>query len=74
VLSALGEQLEAAGAAARLVVIGGSGLQAIGVVARPTRDVDVVALEQDGGLVSAEPLPEALVVAALGVEDDGRGA
>ena len=37
-LTALGEQLKAAGAKTHLVVIGGSGLLAIGVVQRPTQD------------------------------------
>lgn len=70
VLSALGEQLAALNASAHLVVIGGSGLQAIGVVDRPTRDVDVVALEDDGVLVSADPLPEAVIAAATLVARD----
>ena len=38
-LSALGEQLEAAGARFELVVIGGSALAALGLVLRTTRDV-----------------------------------
>lgn len=70
VLSALGEQLTALSAFAHIVVIGGSGLQAINVVARPTRDVDVVALEDEGVLVSADPLPEALIAAAALVARD----
>jgi hypothetical protein len=64
VLAALGEQLEAADQTAHLVVIGGSGLLAIDAISRSTRDVDVVALELDGKLVSASPLPEAIVDAA----------
>jgi hypothetical protein len=70
VLGALGEQLELAGEHVRLVVIGGSGLIAIDAVARATRDVDVVALEVDGALVSAEPLPEAVAAAAAIVARD----
>ncbi|MFL5963768.1 MAG: DUF6036 family nucleotidyltransferase [Gaiellaceae bacterium] len=42
--AALGEQLEAQGARIELVVIGGSALLAIGLISRPTRDVDIVAL------------------------------
>jgi hypothetical protein len=56
-LSALSDQLTLAGVRTHLVVIGGSGLIAIDAVSRSTRDVDVVALEEDGVLVSAEPLP-----------------
>ena len=44
-LAALGDQLMVVDAHVHLVVIGGSGLIAIGTVSRTTRDVDVVALE-----------------------------
>jgi hypothetical protein len=54
------------------VVIGGSGLVAIGTVSRPTRDVDVVALHRDGELVSSEPLPDPLISAAEVVARDFR--
>jgi len=70
VLSALGEQLALAGEGAHLVVIGGSGLIAIDVVERATRDVDIVAREVDGVLVSAKPLPEAVARAAAIVARD----
>jgi hypothetical protein len=69
-LSALNDQLTAAGARASLIVIGGSGLIAIEAVSRTTRDVDVVALEEDGVLVSAEPLPAAIREAATTVARD----
>jgi hypothetical protein len=69
-LLALGEQLTLAGEAVHLVVIGGSGLIAIEVITRATRDVDVLALEVDGELVSAEPLPDAVVIAAALVARD----
>ena len=59
-LGALGEQLAATGERYELVVIGGSGLVALGVIERSTRDIDIVALRTDGGLGSAEPLPEGL--------------
>jgi hypothetical protein len=72
VLSALGEQLALAGERAHLVVIGGSGLIAINAVARATRDVDIVALEVDGKLVSAEPLPAAVARGARIVARDFR--
>jgi hypothetical protein len=69
-LSALNDQLTAVGARANLVVIGGSGLIAISAVSRTTRDVDVVALEEDGVLISAEPLPAAIRAAAATVARD----
>ena len=70
VLMALSGQLEAAGETAHLVVIGGSGLLAIDVISRSTSDVDVLALELRGELVSADPLPQALVDAATIVAQD----
>ena len=66
--SALGDLLESAGEPCHLVVIGG--LVAIRAVSRTTRDVDVVALEKGGALVSAEPLPEAVMKAAATVARD----
>ena len=70
VLAALGEQLAAAGERFELVVIGGSALVALGLVRRATRDVDVVALRSEGALVSAKPLPTALVAAGDRVARD----
>jgi hypothetical protein len=75
-LLALSDELAAAGEHVHLIVIGGSGLIAIGAVSRVTRDVDVVALEQDGVLISAEPLPKvvsdaaAKVARSLGLESN----
>ncbi len=63
-LSALGELLAAAKSPVHLVVIGGGGLIAIDAIDRPTPDVDVVAIEVAGELVSAQPMPEALRLAA----------
>jgi hypothetical protein len=69
-LTALGEQLGAAGEATHLVVIGGSGLLAIDAIERSTRDVDILALERHGELVSADPLPPAIAAAAALVSRD----
>lgn len=69
-LTALGEQLDATGETAHLVVIGGSGLLAIDAIERSTRDVDILALERDGELVSADPLPPAIAAAATLVSRD----
>ncbi len=69
-LHALSEQLAVVGAHEHLVVIGGSGLIAIEAITRATRDVDILALEVDGALISAEPLPHALAHAAALVARD----
>lgn len=59
-----------------LVVCGGSALIAIGLVARATKDVDVVCLIEGGSLVSSTKLPSVLTEAAklatleLGLSDD----
>jgi hypothetical protein len=50
-------------------VIGGAALQVLGLVARPTADVDVVAI-LDQGLRSADPLPAPLAAAAHRVAID----
>ena len=50
-----------------LVACGGSALIALGLVARTTRDLDLLALEQEGRLVPPVPLPSGLVVAARAV-------
>jgi hypothetical protein len=63
ILSALGEQLEAHGARLQMVVIGGSALLALGFLTRSTKDVDVVALAEDGELRPASPLPDVLATA-----------
>lgn len=67
-LKALGEQLSAAGAApAELVVCGGSAMNFQGFVARPTKDVDVVALLEPGApekhFLLARPLPSQVIEA-----------
>lgn len=70
VFNALGEQLAAAGQRYELVVVGGSALLALGIVERPTRDVDLVALRVGDQLVKPDPLPPALVAAADRVRRD----
>jgi hypothetical protein len=60
ILDALAEQLSALGEEIEVVVIGGSALTALGLVKRTTRDVDVLAIAENGELRPAEPLPEAL--------------
>ena len=60
---ALGEQLAKVGERYELVVIGGSGLLALGIIERSTRDVDLVALRSGDELNSAQPLPRSLAAA-----------
>lgn len=62
-LTALGEQLAALGQRFELVVVGGSGLLALGLIERSTRDVDILALRSGDELGSARPLPPNLEVA-----------
>jgi hypothetical protein len=69
-LLALGEQLEALNDHIELVVIGGSALLAIGLITRSTRDVDVVGLWAEDGIVDPRPLPESLLAAAARVSRD----
>lgn len=59
-LSALGEQLAAAGQRFELIVAGGSGLLALGLIERSTRDVDLLGLRSGNELESAKPLPTGL--------------
>ena len=76
-LDALGDQLQYANARYDLVVVGGSALVALGLVERPTRDVDIVAL-RDGDVLRqiGDALPEPLraardrVTRDLGLPED----
>jgi hypothetical protein len=70
IFRALEEQMRARGLVVHLVVIGGSGLLAMGLGDRPTQDVDVVAFLQDDQLVSARPFPPELDEAARRVAAD----
>jgi hypothetical protein len=69
-LAALEQQLGAEGQNYDVVVVGGSALLALELVQRTTQDVDVVALLEAGGLVSAADLPSELVVARNRVARD----
>jgi hypothetical protein len=60
ILAALADQLRSVGERQEIVVIGGSALAALGLVRRATRDVDLVAIAENGELHSANPLPDAL--------------
>jgi hypothetical protein len=66
-LEVLGEVLQARGLAYEIVVVGGSGLLLLGYVTRPTKDLDALALVEDGSYVSADPLPPPLAAAIASV-------
>jgi hypothetical protein len=67
---ALADQLQALGSHVEIVVIGGSALTALGLVRRTTRDVDLLAIADNGELRLAEPLPPALLSARAAVAAD----
>jgi hypothetical protein len=76
-LTTLGAVLESRGHHFEVVAIGGGSLLLLGVIRRPTKDIDIVALIDDArGLMSAEPLPQPLreacadVASTLGLAED----
>jgi hypothetical protein len=69
-LSALAEQLGAADRYYELVVVGGSALLALGIIDRPTKDIDVVALRDAGLLRKADAFPPQLLEARDRVSRD----
>ena len=66
-LQALGSLLESRGQRAEVVVIGGGSLLLLGLIQRPTKDLDVVALVEGTRLSTARPLPDWLVEAVRDV-------
>ncbi len=68
-LQALGLLLESRKQRAEIAVIGGGSLLLLGLIQRPTKDLDVVALVEGVRLRTAKPLPDDLVGA---VRDVGR--
>ncbi len=68
-LDTLGVVLRQRGLAYDVTVVGGSGLLLLGLIIRPTQDLDIVALTEGGIYVSAEPLPTPLAEAARDVAD-----
>jgi len=75
-LEELGRLLENRGFDCEIVVIGGSALLLLGIIHRPTKDLDVLALVRDGIYVTAQPLPVELeeavrdVAQYLGLAED----
>ena len=56
-LRSLGAVLESRGLSYEVLVVGGSCLLLLGVITRPTADLDVVGLADGGVYRSADPLP-----------------
>lgn len=71
-LGALAQQLQLADEAFDLVIVGGAALLEQGFVSRATADIDVLAICGLSGLMSADPLPEALIRARDRVTRDLR--
>jgi hypothetical protein len=74
-LRALGAVLESRGVSSRILVAGGSSLLLLGLIERPTADLDVIGLASGDRYVKAESIPAALadavrdVGAALGLSE-----
>jgi hypothetical protein len=66
-LTTLGALLEQRRTPYSIVVVGGSGLLLLGLMERPTADLDVIASGQDGRFVKLDELPHPLAQAALDV-------
>jgi hypothetical protein len=66
-LGALGELLESREVEYRLAVVGGGAMLLLGLLDRPTNDLDLVAQVDDGGTAGVEPLPPALREAIVDV-------
>ncbi len=69
-LELLGSLLEERGFGYEIVVVGGSALLLLGIIHRPTKDLDVLAVVSDGKYFSAQPLPSELEKAARDVGKD----
>jgi hypothetical protein len=75
-LLTLGELLQTRGQRFEVVAIGGGSLLLLGLIRRPTKDLDVVALMRSSKLDRADPLPPALrdavadVASTLGLAED----
>lgn len=79
-LETLGELLTEREFSVEIAVVGGGSLLLLGLLERPTKDLDVVAIVTDDIYRSAEPLPEVLqravvdVARALGLAQDWLNA
>lgn len=79
-LSGLGDLLQSRGLSYSIATIGGASLALLRLGVRPTRDLDVVALVDQGLYSKADPLPAPLleaardIAAAFGIEEDWLNA
>lgn len=71
-LGALGELLEARGVTYRLAAVGGGAMLLLGLIARPTDDLDLVAQIEAGDAIGVDPLPAALKEAVTDVDQGPR--
>ena len=62
-LTSLSDLIEARGESYELVLVGGGALLLLGLIERPTKDLDVVARVKDGRWQRSEPLPASLLSA-----------
>ena len=60
-LGGLGQLLRERGLHYELLAIGGGALQLLGLITRPTRDIDVVAMVTDADVVAMDTLPGPLM-------------
>lgn len=63
----VGEVLADRGLSIAVVAVGGGSLLLLGMLDRPTEDLDLVAIARDGVLLSAEPMPPELALAVSDV-------
>lgn len=66
-LETLGELLQERGQSVGVLVVGGGSLLMLGLVLRPTADIDVVGFSSPVGYIKAEGLPEFLAKAVRDV-------
>jgi hypothetical protein len=66
-LRTLGEVLDSRGLSSRILVVGGSSLLLLGLIDRPTADLDVIGTAVGDHYVKAELIPEPLATAARDV-------
>lgn len=66
-LRSLGAVLEGRGLPSRILLAGGSSLLLLGLIDRPTGDLDVIGLASGDRFVKAESIPEPLAEAARDV-------
>jgi hypothetical protein len=69
-LELLGRLLEGRGHSYEIVVVGGGALLLLGIIKRPTKDLDVLAVVREGAYAPAQPLPPELEQAARDIAQE----